>query len=60
MNETTDEEIRSLVERGTFKVMEIHELPDAANILTAKFVLAMKTNAERNEIYKARYVVGGH
>ena len=60
MNEAINEEIRSLVERGTFKVMKTHELLDAKNFVTARFVLVIKTDAERNERYEARYVVGGH
>ena len=46
--------------RGTFKVILREELPDGANALTARFVLAIKSNADGQVKYKARYVIGGH
>ena len=36
------------------------ELPDGANALTARFVLAIKSKADDRIKYKARYVIGGH
>ena len=36
------------------------ELPDGANALTARFVLAIKSNVDGEIKYKARYGIGGH
>ena len=40
--------------------MRISELPNDADLLAARFVLAIKTDAEGREKYKAWYVVGDH
>ena len=53
-------EVRDLLKQGTFKVMLKEELPDGANALTARFVLAIKSNADSAIKFKARYVIGGH
>ena len=53
-------EVTDLLRRGTFKVILKEELPDGANALTARFVLAIKSNADGQIKYKARYVIGGH
>ena len=60
MNNAIKEEVRDLLRRGTFKVVLKEELPDGANALTARFVLAIKSNADGKIKYKARYVIGGH
>ena len=54
------EEVRDLSKRGTFKVLLKKELPDGANALTARFVLAIKSNADGETKYKSRYIIGGH
>ena len=38
----------------------IERIPDGANALTARFVLTIKSNADGQIKYKARYVIGGH
>ena len=53
-------EVRDLLSRGTFKVILKEELPDGANALTACFVLAIKSSADGQVKYKARYVIGSH
>ena len=53
-------EVRDLLKRETFKVVLKEELPDGANTLTARFVLGIKSNADGQIKYKARYVIGGH
>ena len=53
-------EIKDLLHRGTFKVIFEEELPDGANDLTARFVLAIKSNAHGLIKYEERYVIGGH
>ena len=54
------DEVSDLLRRGTFKVILKGELPDGANALTARFVLAIKSSIDDKIKYKARYVVGGH
>ena len=53
-------QMRDLLKRGTFKIMLDEELRDWANALTARFVLAIKSNADGEIKYKARYVIGDH
>ena len=36
------------------------ELPDGANMITARYVLAIKSTEAKEERYKASYVVEGH
>ena len=60
MKSAISSEVRDLLKRGTFKVLLKEELPDGANALTARFVLAIKSNADGKIKYKARYVIGGH
>ena len=60
MKSVIKEEVRDLLQRGTFKVMLKEELPDGANALTARFVSAIKSNADGQVKYKARYFIGGH
>ena len=55
-----NKEVATLVERGIFKAMRIRDLPDDANLLIPRFVLAIKIDIEGRERYKARYVVGDH
>ena len=54
------DEVSDQLRRGTFKVILKSELPDGANALTARFVLAIKSSTDDKIKYKARYVVGGH
>ena len=60
MKEAIADEIRDLVRRGTFKVVMRAEIPQNANVLTARFVLAIKHKITREVRFKARYVVGGN
>ncbi len=53
-------EVQDLLHRATFKVIFKSELPNGANTLTARFVLAVKSNSDAKIKYKARYVFGGH
>ena len=45
MREAIMSEVQDLLRRGTFKVILKEELPDGANALTVRFVLAIKSNA---------------
>lgn len=53
-------EIDGLMSRGAFKIVESQTLPSDANILGARFVLAIKNVGTAEEKHKARYVVQGH
>ncbi len=53
-------EVRDLLRRGTFEVTLKEELPDGANECSARFVPAIKSNADQDVKYKARYVIAGH
>ena len=46
MKNAISSEVRDLLRRGTFKVILKEELPDGANALTARFVLAIISNAD--------------
>ena len=53
-------EIRDLVNRGTFGTVLKTELPYGANLITARHVISIKSDEDKEERYKARYVFGGH
>ena len=53
-------EVMDLLQRETFKVIPRKEIPDGANALTARFVLSIKSTADGDIRYKARYLVGGY
>ncbi len=60
MREAIQIEVRDQLHRETFKVIIREELPNGANALTARFVLAIKSNSDSEIKYKARYVIGGY
>ena len=60
MKDAISNEVRDLRKRGTFKVILREEHPDGANALTARLVLAIKSNTDGKIKCKARYVIGGH
>lgn len=57
MKQAKRAEVDELLRRGTFKVVPRSELTNSANVLTARFVLAIKSNTDGNIKYKARYVM---
>lgn len=60
MNDAKRKEIRSLLEKGTSKVILKEEIPPDANVLPGRFVLALKSSIDGKIKCKARYVIGGH
>lgn len=60
MTEAKRNEIRNLIERGTFKVVCREDVPLDANVLTGRFVLCIKSTPDGNIKHKARFVIGGH
>ena len=53
-------EIRDLVNGGTFRAVFRAELPDGTNLITTRHALAIKSDEDKEERYKTRYVVSGH
>ena len=52
--------MRDLINRGTFRADLITRLTDVANLITARYVLAIKSEEDKEERYKERYVTGRH
>ena len=53
-------EIRDLINRGNFLAVLRTELPDGTNLITAGYVLAIKSDEDKEERYKRRYVASGN
>ena len=53
-------EIRDLVNRTTFRAVLRTELPDGANLVSERYVFAIKSDKNKEEQYKARSVAGGY
>ena len=60
MDKTKREEIKRLLDRGTFKVILTKDVSKDGNLLPGRFVLAIKSSEDSMTKYKARYVIGGH
>ena len=60
MREAKLQEIKNLLNRGTFKVILREEIPKDVNVLPGRFVLALKSTEDGEIKHKARYVIGGH
>jgi hypothetical protein len=53
--------LAGLFQRGTFKLVPKSELEgNNPNIVPSRFVLAIKRKDNGEEVYKARFVLGGH
>jgi Reverse transcriptase (RNA-dependent DNA polymerase) len=53
-------EIKGLMNKNTWKIVDKETIPKDANILNGRFVLTIKNANSDDEICKARYVVQGH
>ena len=53
-------EIESLVQRGTWKVVIKEEVPSDANVISGRFVMAIKDVETDRPYFKARFVAQGH
>ena len=60
MTEAKKQEIKNLLQHGTFKVILQEDIPKDGNVLPGRFVLAIKSSVDGRIKYKARYVIGGH
>ena len=60
MSQAKRDEIRGLLDRGTFSVILREEVPPDGNVLPGRFVLAIKSAEDGQVKFKARYVIGGH
>ena len=56
MKEAKYVEIRELINRDSFRAVLRIELPDSANLRTARSILAIKSDEGKEERYKAKYV----
>ena len=60
LKEAKKKEIQGLIDRRTWKIVLKDEVPADANVLGGRFVLAIKDEGTRNEVWKARFVVQGY
>ena len=60
MKEAKLAEVRDLINRGTFRTVLRTELPEGANRMTVRYVLAIKSSEDKEDRYKARYVSEEH
>ena len=60
MSQAKRNEMKGLLERGTFSIILREEVPKDANVLPGRFVLAIKSAEDGQVKFKARYVIGGH
>ncbi len=54
------QELLGLIPRGTFKLVVGKDVCHNPNVVSARFVLAIKNSYTDQEILKARFVLGGH
>ena len=50
----------SILPYAKFKIVDRSEVPEDANVLHGRFVLAIKEPETRQQKFKARYVIQGH
>ena len=60
MQKAKQKEIDNLVQRGVFEFVKRSDIPKGANVITSRFVLAIKSPMNAEKINKARYCAGGH
>ena len=60
MSDAKRKEIFQLMKRGTFKVILKEEIPPHCSVLSAHFVLSIKSTMDDDIKWKVRYVSGGH
>ena len=60
IKETIAAKIPDLARKGTFKVVMHAIIPPNANMLTARFVIAIKHKITVEVRFKAKHVIGGH
>ena len=52
--------VKDLLRCGKFKVILKEDIPDGSHMLTARFVLAIKSKTDGQIKFKVRYVMRGH
>lgn len=57
MRKARYDEIKGLLDRGTFKAVLEKNLPSDANIMPARFVFALKSTDDGEVKFKARYII---
>ena len=58
--ETEYTEIQDLVNKGTYRIVLRTELPDDASLITARYIISIKSGEEKEERYNVKYIIGGH
>jgi hypothetical protein len=53
-------EMKGLLEKGVFEIILRDDIPEGANTLGGRYVLALKDVGTEKERWKARFVVQGH
>lgn len=59
-DEAKRKELIGLIERGTFRLVLREEMGENPNIIPSRFVLSIKHSINGEELFKARFVLGGH
>lgn len=59
-DEAKIKEIKGLIDRGTFQIILRRDAGEDPNIIPSRFVLAIKHKKNGQDIFRARFVVGGH
>ena len=59
-DQAIDTNISDVLKRGAFRVTRLADLPANANLLSARFKLAIKSSADGRIRYKAQHGIGGY
>lgn len=60
MSQVKKDENRGLLDRGTFRIILREEIPQDADVLPGRFVLAINSSTDGQIKFKALYVIDGH
>ena len=60
MKQVIAREVKGLVDAGTFQIILREDIHADANMLSGRFVLAIKSTKDGEVKYKVRFVIGGH
>ena len=60
MSQAKRDEIRGLLDRGTFHFILREEVPPDGNVLPGRFVLSIQSTEDVQVRFKARYVISAH
>ena len=60
MVKAIQDEVKEILRRGIFKVILKESIPEGSKVLTARYVLAIRSKIEGKVKFKARRFFGGH